>query len=97
MPDLDLGPAIEAGAKASYAVEWPDSNWDEKSDLVKRGWLDDAEATIRGALPELRKAIAEELRTEHRNLRGVPLWVNGFEHGIEEAERVVRGQSGGGE
>lgn len=61
MPDLDLGPAIEAAAKAFWESGTHPVPWDQLEPASREPYLIDMRAAIEGALPELRKAIAEEL------------------------------------
>ncbi len=41
---------IEAGARASWGVQWPEIPWDKLDDLVKQDVLDGTEAAIRAAI-----------------------------------------------
>lgn len=95
-PGLDLGPAIEAGARAAFKATYPDSDWDTASALVsddvRQVWLTDTRIQVEAALPELRKAIGEEQRAEMlaaidtvRPGAARSSWSRSFQMGYEEA------------
>lgn len=72
MPDLDLGPAIEAAAKAFWESGTHPVPWDQLEPASREPYLIDMRAAIEGALPELRKAIAEKQRPQG----DAPFWIH---------------------
>lgn len=102
MPDLDLGPAIEAGARAAYsAATFHTEPWDDLAPAARKTWLRESRTHIEGALPELEKALREKVAREieaeadrwRTELAAAPRNLRHF----ARAAAIVRGQSGGGD